>query len=178
MTLNFFLSPDKQDNLLFKTLKCKLITDSLFGFAINHLQLPRRTDEEISPLKDVSENHWTHEQQGFFFQFIKVLILRNSIFIICMYIVRKLKWKDAARRTEASGGSDSEESASNPGDLGLIPESDPWVEKIPLGRKWLHSPIFLPGESHWQKNLVEYSPQRCKELYMTEWLTLLSKHFL
>ena len=128
MTLNFFLSPDKQDNLLFKTFKCKLITDSLFGFAINHLQLPRRTDEEISPLKDVSENHWTHEQQGFFFQFIKVLILRNSIFIICMYIFRKLKWKNAARRIEASGGSDSEESASNPGDLGLIPASrrSPW----------------------------------------------------
>ena len=45
-----------------------------------------------------------------------------------MYIVGKLKWKDDARRTEASGGSDSEESASNPGDLGLISgwRRSPW----------------------------------------------------
>ena len=34
-------------------------------------------------------------------------------------------------------------SAYNVGDLGLIPESDPWVEKIPLEKEMAtHSSIF------------------------------------
>ena len=33
-------------------------------------------------------------------------------------------------------------------------------------------PVFLPGESHGQRSLVGYSPWGCKELDMTEWLTL------
>ena len=41
---------------------------------------------------------------------------------------------------------------------GLIP----WVKKIPWGRKWQHTPVFLPGESHGQKSLVGYSPWGCK----------------
>ena len=28
------------------------------------------------------------------------------------------------------------------------PEFDPWVRKIPEGREWLLTPIFLPRESH------------------------------
>lgn len=69
MTLKFFLSTEffKQDKLLFKTLKCKLIKDTLLDITIiNHLQLPLRTPKEISPLKHLFEDHWTHEQQGFF----------------------------------------------------------------------------------------------------------------
>ena len=34
-------------------------------------------------------------------------------------------------------------------------------------------PVFLPGESHGQRSLVGYSPQDCKELDITEQLTLL-----
>ena len=45
------------------------------------------------------------------------------------------------------------------------------VEKIPWRRAWQPTPIFLPGESHWQKNLVGYSPRGCKELDTTERLT-------
>ena len=26
---------------------------------------------------------------------------------------------------------------------------DPWVGKIPWGRAWQHTPVFLPGESPW-----------------------------
>ena len=29
----------------------------------------------------------------------------------------------------------------------------PWVRKIPWNRKWQPSPVFLPGESHGQKEL-------------------------
>ena len=36
------------------------------------------------------------------------------------------------------GGSDGKESACNAGDPGLIPE---------LGREWLPTPVFLPGEN-------------------------------
>ena len=30
---------------------------------------------------------------------------------------------------------------------------DPWVEKIPWRRKWLLTPVFLPGEFHGPRNL-------------------------
>ena len=45
---------------------------------------------------------------------------------------------------------------------------DPWVGKIPWRRKWLPTPVFLPGESHAQKSLVGHSLWGCKELDMTE----------
>ena len=45
-----------------------------------------------------------------------------------------------------------------------------WEE--PLERKWLPSPVFMPGESHGQRSLVGYSSWGCKEWDMTEWLTL------
>ena len=37
-------------------------------------------------------------------------------------------------------------------------EFDSWVGKIPWRRKWQPTSLFLPGESHGQKNLVGYSP--------------------
>ena len=37
-------------------------------------------------------------------------------------------------------------------------EFDPWVGKIPWGRTWQLTPVFLPGESHGQGSLVGYSP--------------------
>ena len=38
--------------------------------------------------------------------------------------------------------------------------------------EWLPIPVFLPGEFHWQRSLPGYSPWGCKELDVTEWLTL------
>ena len=49
----------------------------------------------------------------------------------------------------------------------------PWVEKIPWRREWLATPVFLPGEVHGQRSLVDYSPWGGKELDTTEQLTLL-----
>ena len=48
---------------------------------------------------------------------------------------------------------------------------DPWVGKIPWRREWLPTPVFLPGESHGQRSLVDYSPWNCTESDMTEKLT-------
>ena len=31
---------------------------------------------------------------------------------------------------------------------------DPWVKNIPWRRKWLSTPVFLPGKSHGQRSLV------------------------
>ena len=45
---------------------------------------------------------------------------------------------------------------------------DPWVGKIPWRREWQPTPVFLPEESHGQKNLVGYSPWGHKESDMTE----------
>ena len=35
---------------------------------------------------------------------------------------------------------------------------DPWVGKVPWRRKWQHTPVFLPGESHGQRSLAGYTP--------------------
>ena len=35
---------------------------------------------------------------------------------------------------------------------------DPWVEKIPWRRKWQPTSVYLPGESHEERSLVDYSP--------------------
>ena len=48
------------------------------------------------------------------------------------------------------------------------PSFYPLVGKIPWRRKWLPTPVFLPGESHGQRSLVGYSPWGCKESDMTE----------
>ena len=45
---------------------------------------------------------------------------------------------------------------------------DPRVGKIPWRRKWQPTPVFLPGASREQRNLVGYSPSRHKESNMTE----------
>ena len=39
---------------------------------------------------------------------------------------------------------------------------NPWVGKSPSRRKWQPTPVFLPGKSQGQKNLVGYSPWRHK----------------
>ena len=44
----------------------------------------------------------------------------------------------------------------------------PWVGKIPWRRAWQPTLVFLPGESHGQRNLAGYGPQGHKESDMTE----------
>ena len=34
---------------------------------------------------------------------------------------------------------------------------DPWVGKIPWRREWQPTPVFLPGESHEERSLADYS---------------------
>ena len=43
-----------------------------------------------------------------------------------------------------------------------------WAGKIPWGRRWWPTPVFLLGEFHGQRRLVDYSPWGHKELDMTE----------
>ena len=45
---------------------------------------------------------------------------------------------------------------------------DPWDGKISWGRKWQSTPVFLPGESHGERNPEGYSPQGYKESDMKE----------
>ena len=61
-----------------------------------------------------------------------------------------------------SSGSDSQESVCNEEDLGSIPRLYPWR------RKWLPTPVFLPGELHGQRSLVGYSPWACEQSDSTE----------
>ena len=66
-----------------------------------------------------------------------------------------------------SGGSDDKECLQC-----RRPGFDPWVGKIPWGREWPCTPVFLLGEFHGQRNLAGYSPWGRKDSDMTEWLTL------
>ena len=53
---------------------------------------------------------------------------------------------------------DNKESTCNEGDTVHL-----LVAKIPWRREWKHIPIFLPGEFHGQRSLVDYSPWGCKQ---------------
>ena len=48
----------------------------------------------------------------------------------------------------------------------------PWVRKIPWRRKWQPTPRFLPGESHGQRSLVDYSPVGSQRV----WQDWVAKH--
>ena len=45
-------------------------------------------------------------------------------------------------------------------------------QKTPWRREWIPTPVFLSGEFQGQTSLAGYSPWCCKELDMTERLTL------
>ena len=45
---------------------------------------------------------------------------------------------------------------------------DPWVGKILWRREWQPTPVFLPGESHGQRSLVDFSLCGHKESNTTE----------
>ena len=53
------------------------------------------------------------------------------------------------------------------------PRFKPWVGKIPWRRAQQCSPVFLPTEFHGQRSLAGCCSWDCKELDMTEQLTLL-----
>ena len=45
---------------------------------------------------------------------------------------------------------------------------NPCIRKMPWRRKWQPTPVFLPGDSHGQRNLAGYSPWGHKESDTTE----------
>ena len=49
---------------------------------------------------------------------------------------------------------------------------NPWVWKVPWGREWLPTAVFVPGEPHGQRRLVGHSPWGRRESDTTEQLTL------
>ena len=65
------------------------------------------------------------------------------------------------------GGSDGKEYACNARDPSSIPGSG----RFP-GEKNGNTPVFWPGESHGQRNLVGYSPWGCKESDTSEQISL------
>ena len=80
--------------------------------------------------------------------------------------LRLSKWKynlHIAKWTGFPGGSVVKESVCQCRRHGF----DPWVRKIPWRRKWQPTPVFLPGKSHGQRSLEDYSPWGCKESDMT-----------
>ena len=70
------------------------------------------------------------------------------------------------------GGSDGKESSCQCRRCRFYP----WLQNIPWRRAWKPTPVFLPGEPHRQRSLVDSSPRGHKESDTTGWLTL-SLHF-
>ena len=66
------------------------------------------------------------------------------------------------------GGSDGKESTCRIGDLNSIPG----LGRSPGEGNGYLIPVFLPEESHGQRNLAGYNPWGPKELEKTEQLTL------
>ena len=58
--------------------------------------------------------------------------------------------------------------AGNIRDMGFVPGFGRSPRKIPWRRAWQPTPAFLPGESHGQRSLVDYSPWGRKESNMNE----------
>ena len=59
----------------------------------------------------------------------------------------------------------------------LLTIQETWVwslgrEDSPGEGKWQLTPVFMPGKSHGPGSLVGYSPWGCKELDLTEWLSI------
>ena len=53
------------------------------------------------------------------------------------------------------------------------PGFDPWDGKIPWRRKWQPTPVLLPGKSHGQRSLVDYTTITIQKFKMPSWV-----HFL
>ena len=66
-------------------------------------------------------------------------------------------WRDLAAAAVAAGGASGKEPACQCR-RHKRREFDPWVRKIPWGRAWHPTPVFLPGESHGQRNLEGLGP--------------------
>ena len=49
---------------------------------------------------------------------------------------------------------------ANAGDVG----SNPGSGRFPWRRKWQRTPVFLPGKSHGQRSLADYSPWAHKRI--------------
>ena len=75
-----------------------------------------------------------------------------------MILSNSCKWYLSASTVYWRGfpcGAVVKNSPANGGDAGSI---HPWVGKIPWRRKWQPTPVFLPGKSHGQRSLADYSP--------------------
>ena len=44
---------------------------------------------------------------------------------------------------------------------------DPWGRSIPWRKKWQLTLVFLPGKSHGQRSLADYSPGGCNNTSLT-----------
>ena len=54
----------------------------------------------------------------------------------------------------------------------------PWVGKIPWRRKWLPTPIFLPGDFHGQRSLADYIQFTESQRVEHNWMTFTFSTFL
>ena len=90
--------------------------------------------------------------------------LPSSLVLTCPKLLSPLRANPGWTGWLSSGGKGSTRQCRRPKGL----KFDSWVGKIPWRRKWLPTPVFLPGKSHRQRSVAGYSPWDLKESDMTE----------
>ena len=128
---------------------CSPVTELAIWFPVNFNWIEDIENRKVNltPLS-VKPKNWL---------FIIIVLYKNEGIIIKVYI---RTWASLVAQTLKS--------------LPAVLET--WVQtlggKIPWSREWQPTPVFLPGESHGQRSLEGCGPWGCKELDITEQLTL------
>ena len=117
---------------------------------------------------------------GFQFQFLIVKMNSKNLKSWCIELPKQKKKKRPKYIPRSCfthikkwgwGGRGLKNLPANARDRGVV-GSIPQVRRIPWRRKWQSTPVFLPGKSHGQRSLLDYSPCGCRESDRTEQLSV------
>ena len=94
----------------------------------------------------------------------------QSILLIQGLVYQRSKLEELGKIPSFAKQSDGFLVAQTVRNLTTIQETGVWFLgwEIPWRREWKHTPVFLPGKFHGQRNVVGYNPWDSKELDTTE----------
>ena len=141
ISIAIWLHSAKGENMERKSLWYRCLQTELFHYPwhnttseLNFLQfkVPLSTDQSVFTMPRLWAN-----------------CLSNNRFLLIKYMVL------VSHEKGFPGGSVVKNSPANEDDIGDMRLGfTPWVRKIPWRRAWQPTPVFLPGESQWQRSLA------------------------
>ena len=121
---------------------------------------------QASNFNFTSRKHWLRKKLISTQELPKFLKASSAANYMMLTLRHKYLVSGTSSRRASQGALVVKNQPANAGDI-MRCGFDPWVGKIPWKRKWEPTPVFLPGESHGQRNLAGYSPWGLKELDTT-----------